>query len=292
MFSGNLNNKIEEALSVQLRSTILILSVKSVTGGSINDAYCLVTNNGKYFIKTNQANRYPNMFEREAKGLALLKNANTIRIPKVILFDEFEATSFLILEYIESTNPQPDFWQNFGKKLAELHQNTNTNFGLDYNNYIGSLHQQNNLHPTWVDFFINERLQPQIKLARDNNEIDSTTILKFENLYKKLDEVFPKEKPALLHGDLWSGNFMSDEKGESVIMDPTVYYGHREMDIAMAKLFGGFDAEFYSSYNEHYPLENGWEQRINVCNLYPLMVHVNLFGGGYLGQVKSILSKF
>jgi len=169
---------------------------------------------------------------------------------------------------------------------------TNTNFGLDYNNYIGSLHQQNNLHPTWVDFFINERLQPQIKLARDNNEIDSTTILKFENLYKKLDEVFPKEKPALLHGDLWSGNFMSDEKGESVIMDPTVYYGHREMDIAMAKLFGGFDAEFYSSYNEHYPLENGWEQRINVCNLYPLMVHVNLFGGGYLGQVKSILSKF
>ncbi|MBL4593389.1 MAG: fructosamine kinase family protein [Flavobacteriales bacterium] len=292
MFSGNLNNKIEEALSVQLRSTILILSVKSVTGGSINDAYCLVTNNGKYFIKTNQANRYPNMFEREAKGLALLKNANTIRIPKVILFDEFEATSFLILEYIESTNPQPDFWQNFGKKLAELHQNTNTNFGLDHNNYIGSLHQQNNLHPTWVDFFINERLQPQIKLARDNNEVDSTTILKFENLYKKLDEVFPKEKPALLHGDLWSGNFMSDEKGESVIMDPAVYYGCREMDIAMARLFGGFDAEFYSSYNEYYPLENGWEQRIDVCNLYPLMVHVNLFGGGYLGQVKSILSKF
>ena len=180
----------------------------------------------------------------------------------------------------------------FGKQLAQLHQNTNTSFGLEESNYIGSLLQQNNLHNNWIDFFINERLKPQIKLARDNGKIDLSTITKFERLYTKLDEIFPEEPPALLHGDLWSGNFMVDEKGGPVIIDPAVYFGHREMDIAMTKLFGGFNQQLYQSYNEHFPLEKGWEQRVDICNLYPLMVHVNLFGGGYLEQVKSILNKF
>lgn len=292
MFPQKLNNRLEGCISSFLGKEISIHKVNSISGGSINNAYCLTTNHEKFFVKTNLANRYPNMFEKEAKGLELLQNANAIRIPKVILFDEFEETSFLILEYIESAEPQSSFWQSFGKQLAALHQNTGSTFGLDHSNYIGSLHQQNNVHDNWTDFFINERLQVQIKLARDNSEIDSATISKFENLYNRLDEIFPKEQPALLHGDLWSGNFMIDEKGGPVIMDPAVYYGHREMDIGMTKLFGGFDAQLYDVYNEHYPLEKGWQQRIDICNLYPLIVHVNLFGGGYLGQVKQILSQF
>ena len=154
------------------------------------------------------------------------------------------------------------------------------------------MYQQNNSHTNWTDFFIQERLQIQIKLARDHHQIESTTISKFEKLYHRLDDIFPKEQPALLHGDLWSGNFMVDEKGAPVIMDPAVYYGHREMDIAMTKLFGGFDNQFYDAYNAHFQLEKGWKSRIDICNLYPLLVHVNLFGGSYLQQVKNIITKF
>ena len=119
------------------------------------------------------------MFEKEVKGLELLRITNTLRIPSVVLIDEFEGTSFLILEYIGGATQSHNFWKNFGKQLADLHQNTNTTFGLDHNNYIGSLHQSNKQHQTWADFFINERLNPQLKLAKDNNEIDSTTISKF-----------------------------------------------------------------------------------------------------------------
>ncbi|PCI97125.1 MAG: hypothetical protein COB15_08560 [Flavobacteriales bacterium] len=292
MIALNFQNEIAKALSKNIDEEVSILKVASVSGGSINDAYCLTTNQGMYFIKTNQANRYPFMFDKEATGLDLLRNTDAIRIPKVVLSNKFEDTSFLILELIENSTPLPDFWSLFGKQLAQLHQNTNTSFGLEESNYIGSLPQQNNLHNNWIDFFIHERLKPQIKLARDNGKIDLSTITKFERLYTKLDEIFPEEPPALLHGDLWSGNFMVDEKGGPVIIDPAVYFGHREMDIAMTKLFGGFNQQLYQSYNEHFPLEKGWEQRVDICNLYPLMVHVNLFGGGYLEQVKSILNKF
>lgn len=292
MFDRNFYKKIEELLSQHEGEEILISDVSTVSGGSINYAYCLTTNNSKYFIKTNKAKRYPAMFVKEASGLNLLINTKAIKIPKVILFGEFEDDSFLILEHIKSENLSSDFWESFGKQLAHLHQNTNTSFGLKEDNYIGSLNQPNNSHNTWTDFFINERLETQIKLARDNNRIDAATISRFENLFYKLDEIFPLEKPSLLHGDLWSGNFMVGDKGEPVIMDPAVYYGHREIDIAMTKLFGGFDTEFYKSYIEQSPLEKGWEKRIEIYNLYPLMVHVNLFGGGYLEQVKSILSKF
>lgn len=292
MFAKNFNNKIEKSLSEELGSTILISNVKEVSGGSINNAYCLTTNNGKFFIKTNQANRYPKMFNKEAKGLELLRQTKTIFVPKVYFSGNHDNTSFLLMEYIDGSTPIRGFWNEFGKQLAALHQNTNPTFGLDHNNYIGSLDQRNNAHETWTDFFINERLHPQIKLAKDNSQIDSSIVSRVENLYQKLDEIFPKEQSALLHGDLWSGNFMAGNLGEPLIMDPAVYYGHREMDIAMTKLFGGFNDELYAAYNECYPLEKDWEQRIDICNLYPLIVHVNLFGGSYLGQVKSILSKF
>ena len=206
-----------------------------------------------------------------------------IRKPKV---------SFLILKYIKSGIKTPTFWYDFGKQLANLHKHTVNFFGLDYNNYIGSLIQRNNKHSSWTEFFINERLSYQVKMARDNKRVDKDTISSFDRFYNRMDSIFPVEPPALLHGDLWSGNYMVNENGQPVIIDPAVYYGHREMDLGMSQLFGGFDNQFYTSYHNHFPLENGWKERLQFCNLYPLMVHVNLFGGTYLNSVKEILRKF
>lgn len=288
MLSKNILNHI----SAQLNKDFDVVSINSVGGGSINDAYQLQTTQGDFFVKTNFASRFPGMFEKEARGLCLLHETEAIKIPTVIGNGAVDDTSYLILEWIESTSPSNNFWENFGKKLAQLHQNTSVYFGLEEDNYIGSLHQSNNQHATWEDFFINERLRPQVKLARDEGRMDETTVSSFDKFYRELPNIFLLEAPALLHGDLWSGNFMVGNKGEPVIMDPAVYYGHREMDLAMTKLFGGYDAQLYRSYHDQYPLELGWENRVSICNLYPLMVHVNLFGGSYLQQVKSIVNRF
>jgi fructosamine-3-kinase len=196
------------------------------------------------------------------------------------------------MEFIKSSDRKKDFWMAFGQRLAGLHRHTNEKFGLDHDNFIGSLPQKNNFHDEWPSFFIEERLEVQIRLAKDHSLLSKTDIQNFEYLFNQLNQIFPDEPPALIHGDLWSGNFMVDEKGEPCIIDPAVYYGHREMDIAMSRLFGGFDRLFYESYNREFPMEPGWEERMDICNLYPLMVHVNLFGEGYLGSVRRIIGRF
>ncbi len=196
------------------------------------------------------------------------------------------------MKYIKSAPKHPDFWDSFAEKLAQLHKHSADQFGLDHDNYIGSLFQSNRYHNKWTDFFREERLNAQVIIARDNGAIGRETVNAFERFYKRLDEIFPVESPALLHGDLWGGNFMVNDKGDATIIDPAVYFGHREMDLGMSQLFGGFDRQFYETYHHHYPLEKGWQQRIDYCNLYPLMVHVNLFGDGYLNSVNPILNRF
>lgn len=283
---------VAEILSEKLETKILVKSVSSVGGGSINDAFRFATTSGDFFVKKNVASRYPEMFEKEAKGLKILAAANEIDVPEVLTTTTRENQSFLILDFIQSAPKQHNFWEDFGERLANLHKLSQENFGLDHGNYIGSLQQENNFHNTWSDFFREERLEVQVKLARDQGQIGRETVNGFNRFYGRLEEIFPIEPPALLHGDLWSGNFMVNNKGLAVIIDPAVYFGHREMDLAMSQLFGGFDERFYQAYNRSFPLENGWQQRMDYCNLYPLMVHVNLFGGSYLASVKRILSKF
>ncbi|MFI5219819.1 MAG: fructosamine kinase family protein [Bacteroidia bacterium] len=283
MLSKELKIEIENRLSVTIQNT------KPVSGGCINEAQKLETNSGNYFLKINSANAFPGMFEAEAKGLQILSVANEITVPAVIYTGEFQNSSYLILEWIESGRRSKNFFESFGRNLARLHKHKNGFFGLNHDNYIGSLPQLNKQYENGVDFFIEQRLMKQIELAEKNNAINNSVIQQFDNLFKKLAEIIPDEKPALLHGDLWSGNYMTGNNGEACIIDPAVYYGYREADLAMTKLFGGFDAAFYESYNEEFPLQKGWQQRLDIFNLYPLMVHVNLFGGGYLEQVKMIL---
>lgn len=292
MIPSNVQEEIEKSLAEKFNLQFSILDSQSIGGGCINHAHQLKTNHGNFFLKWNDAKSFPTMFESEAKGLSLLRATNTLFIPEISSVGEDAENSFLLLEWIEPGKKQKNFRKDFGKNLALLHQHTSEYFGLDHDNYIGSLSQKNKPHASWTEFFIQQRLEPQVKLAVDAGKLSNQFITKLSNLYNALPEILPEENPSLLHGDLWNGNFMVAPNGFACLMDPAVYYGHREMDLAMTRLFGGFDPEFYQSYHETFPLEKNAPSRVDIYNLYPLLVHVNLFGGGYVQQVKSILSRF
>ena len=180
-----------------------------------------------------------------------------------------------------------------GQRLASLHRCSSEFFGLDDDNYIGSLRQYNHPNSNWINFFIEQRLEVQVKLAINKWRCcPHGGQKKFESLYAKLPSLIASEKPSLVHGDLWSGNLITDDKGEPCLIDPAVYFGNREADLAMTRLFGGFNDEFYSAYEESFPLPQGSEKRIDLYNLYPLLVHVNLFGGSYVHSVEGILRAF
>lgn len=292
MLPSLLNTEIATILSQKTGADINIQKASSLSGGSINNAYRLETNAGSFFMKYNRASAYPGMFQQEARGLELLSQAKAIRVPEVIAYGEAGNDTFILLEYLNSSVKENHFWEDFASNLAALHKNTSDQFGLDHDNYIGSLKQFNDVKDRWEDFFIEQRLLVQMDLAGSTGSLPASTRQAFERLFKRLDDIFPIEPPSLIHGDLWGGNYMVDEKGQAAIIDPAAYYGFREMDIGMSQLFGGFDSAFYQAYNNAWPMESGWRERIDICNLYPLMVHVNLFGTGYLGSVDAILRKF
>jgi fructosamine-3-kinase len=279
-------------LSEHFSKPVGLHSVLPLSGGSINEAFRLETSVGAFFVKFNHASAYPGMFAKEAKGLQILRKAAEIRIPEVIHQAETADFSFLILEFIREGFLKKDFWDFFGRRLADLHRHTDTAFGLDHDNYMGSLIQRNRQHSDWISFFIEERLEPQLKLAREKGAVSVQLIRQAESMYRYLEEIIPVEKPALIHGDLWNGNWLAGDAGNPCLIDPAVYYGHREVDLSMTRLFGGFPADFYEAYREAFPLEKGWEKRTDIFNLYPLLIHVNLFGGGYIAQVKLILGNF
>jgi len=283
MIPSEIKRRIITQLGNALNTTITVNGESSIVGGCINNAIKINTNKGDFFVKWN-TNSKANMFQSEYNGLKVLKDTNTIRIPNVLCFDD----DFLILEFISPSNPNNAFWEVFGQKLALMHKQTHSKFGLDFDNYIGSLYQDNTQNKNWTEFFIQNRLQAQLSIGN----FSGTLLSDFDKLFQKLPNLFPNEKPALLHGDLWSGNFLAKNGDTPMLIDPAIYYGNREMDIAMSKLFGGFNSDFYFAYNESRPLENGWEERIQICNLYPLLIHVNLFGGAYINQVKNILSYY
>ncbi len=280
-----------EALKLCTNRNHVIKSVKPISGGDINEASKINTSSGSYFIKW-QNEDCGDMFEKEAEGLFHIKSTKTIRTPSVIGFGKISNRDFLILEYIQNKSPSTEFWRIFGRSVAALHGNTNTYYGLNTDNYIGKLPQSNKPTAGWIDFFINERLLFQAKYGIRNGSFTKSIFDKLEKLYSKLPTLLPEEKPSLLHGDLWSGNFMSDDEGNPIIYDPAVYYGHREMELAFTHLFGGFDHEFYDAYQEVWPIQSGFEERMAIYQLYPLLVHANLFGGSYTQSVENILNRF
>jgi protein-ribulosamine 3-kinase len=283
---------IQEYFAQQDELSFQITHVSQQGGGDINSAARIESTEGSLFVKWNDAQRFPGMFQAEARGLEHLRESKEIAIPQVLHHDEIDGLGFLLLNFVHTTQASSQFWYRFGEQLAEMHKHTNDYYGLNHDNYIGSLPQSNRQHKTWSDFFVMERLEPQVRLARNSNLLNQQDSKHFSNFFSKLDHLFPQEKPSLLHGDLWSGNYMVNEEGNPMLIDPAIYYGHREMDLSMTRLFGGFHNDFYMAYGQNYPFESEWEERIELCNLYPLLVHTNLFGLSYAAQVKEIVRKF
>ncbi len=290
MITPNTQNEIQKQIEDHLN--VSSLQWKSIAGGSINQSYRLTSGDRSFFVKINKADEFPEMFEAEARGLEMLKEHSSFYIPEILATGKIDNDAYLVMEWLEKGVPGNDFWEDFAGSLAEMHRHSADQFGLNHNNYIGSLPQQNDHSDSWAAFYVTKRLEPQLRLVIDKGLAGITVVRAFERLFNRLEDLFPKEEPALIHGDLWSGNYLCHVTGKATIFDPAVYYGHREMDLAMTKLFGGFDSDFYEHYHRIFPLENDWRDRVALAQLYPLLVHVNLFGAGYLAQVKSCLKAF
>lgn len=270
-------------------------SYSPAAGGDISKAYIVITTTGPYFLKLNNAAQYPNMFLHEAEGLQHLQSATNLTIPKVYGTGRYNHFQYLLMQLLNRTAPDNKVWQTLAKGLVQLHKNTCNTFGYDTHNYIGSLIQPNNRCKEWHLFYSYQRLMPLAERLFNSGQFSVKIIQLLERLAAKMDSLFPVEPPALLHGDLWLGNFMPvaiNGNVNAAIFDPAVYFGHREMDIGMTFLFGGFDKSFYEYYRANYPLAPGWEQRIALTQLYPLMVHAVLFGGGYISRCTSIIERY
>jgi len=285
----NMNTEFQKYLSNLLNENII--EIHSVSGGDISEAFKIITPKNTYFLKTNWASSL-NMFQTEASALKHISNTNTIKTPKIIAVDTFENHAFLLMEFIESKSPTSNDFKTLGLQLADMHNCSADGFGLEQDNFIGTLPQSNTKHKSWCDFYINERLLPQLKIAKQKQLLSDNECPTKGLLLEKLQPLFQNIKPSLLHGDLWGGNFLISSQGEPYLIDPALYYGHGEVDIAMTKLFGGFGEDFYKSYHNILPKDLHTVQRIDIYQLYYLLVHLNLFGRTYYGSVSRILRKY
>ncbi|AGA78087.1 fructosamine kinase family protein [Echinicola vietnamensis] len=280
----------EEVLTDAIPEPTKLKSVRLISAGTMNQSVLLDTDKGALFLKSNHLPS-SDMFLQEIKGLTLLHKHAPLQIPKTIGAGRIASQNYMLIEWIHGGYPNASYWKNLGHGLAELHMATSPQFGLDEDNYIAALPQRNTFNNNWPDFFAEERLEPMAGKAYYDGLISKDFYKKLQQVYPKLKDLIPNEKPSLLHGDLWSGNVIVNTKGDPCLIDPAIYFGHREMDLAFSKLFGGFRSEFYEAYHEIFPLEPDFESRVDIHNLYPLLVHLNLFGQSYLPGIKKVVKK-
>jgi fructosamine-3-kinase len=304
--SEGLHRAIERSLSDRGRA-LRVTGQRRVGGGSIHRAALLeLADGGQLFVKWNRRDHLP-MFETEAAGLAALDRAGSLRVPSDPVPGVSESAAFLVMEAIPTGTPgdRRAFFETFGRRFAELHRATAdaadaadaadrpARFGFQHDNFLGTTPQPNPWTDDWVDFFRQHRLGHQLRLARRTGASDPQLDQLGDRLLDRLDDLLDlaDEPGCLLHGDLWSGNFLCDDSGEPVLVDPAASVGHREADLAMTRLFGGFDPAFYDAYDEAWPLPPGTERRDAVYRLYHLLNHLNLFGGGYRGQCVEVMRR-
>ena len=265
-----------------------ILQETPLGGGCINQAICLQTTSGTWFVKINSA-AFVDIFAIEAEALKELRQTQTIRAPQPITHGVSQGNAFLVLEYIEFGFPKADSHAKAGKQLAALHQHTAEQYGWKHDNVIGSTPQKNQLSDSWPEFYRDHRLGYQFDLAQRSGKTFSGKDELLDQIRDFFTDYTPE--PSLLHGDLWGGNMNFDAEGNPVIFDPATYYGDRETDIAFTEMFGGFRREFYEAYNQAWPLDPGYEIRKDLYNLYHYLNHHNLFGGGYASTAQTLIDR-
>ena len=302
-------NGISDTLKNIYGNDISVMSKTPVSGGDINRAYALLLSDGsRLFMKANHREN-ADFFRAEAEGLEALRATGAISVPGVIARGVDDNESFLLLEYIEDGRRSPAASEKLGRRLAQLHMTDTGNitaaddaagpssydlrgrYGFLHDNYIGGGFQCNEPAETWTEFFIERRLRPQFEKASYYWDIDERK--RIDRFLDRMDRYLAEpERPSLLHGDLWAGNYMIDSSGEPWLIDPAAYVGHAEADLAMTELFGGFDRRFYDSYRETAGIDPGYSDRRDLYNLYHLLNHLNLFGGSYLHSVLSIVKRY
>lgn len=268
-----------------------IRSTQPVSGGDINTTAGVIAGQTRYFVKWNRR-PLPGTFEVEARGLRLLKSAQAVRVPEVVVV--IDDPPALVLEWIESRGSKSNAAAALGEQLARQHRAIGPAYGLDHDNTIGANPQINRQATSWIEFFRDRRLGFQMELARRNGRLDARRASGLERLMSRLDDWIDESAcaPSLLHGDLWGGNFMAGPDGEPVLIDPAVSYDDREAELAFTELFGGFGEAFYAAYNAAWPLAPGYADRRDLYNLYHLLNHLNLFGESYGSSVDAILRRF
>ena len=284
-----LNRLIEPLYGAKVESSF------ATSGGSINQTSVLKLTNGQQVFFKQNSNPPTDFFLAETRGLKLLSQAkNGPRIPKPIAVQSGSRPTFLLLEYIESSTEDENFAERLALSLAELHRMSQEHYGLDHDNYIGSTPQKNTLEKDGIVFFREHRIDFQRQLARRSGLLPVAIDKKLNSLCDSLGNFLniSGEKPALIHGDLWSGNYFPDSEGKPCIFDPAVYYGLREADLAMTELFGRLPQKFYDVYQEVFPMNPGYEKRKDLFNLYHLLNHLNIFGSSYLSSVQQVVKRY
>lgn len=282
---------LAQKLAAELGSHVV--RSRSVAGGDINRVEQAELQDGRKLLVKSNSQHLPGMFSAEARGLVWLAEARALRVPEVVLASEADAQgpACLVLEWIDSGTRSRDYAQQLGSGLAQLHRAGAPSFGLDYDNYLASLTQSNRPSATWGSFYAEQRIAALARRAADSGELPRAVMQKIDKLLPRIPAlVGPDEPPARLHGDLWSGNALCDATGAPVLIDPAAYGGHREIDLAMMRLFGGFSEAVFAAYVEAFPLAPGHEERVALYQLYPLLAHVNLFGAGYLSQLEHCIA--
>lgn len=270
-----------------------IHDIQPVSGGSISEAYKLTTAKGRYFVKYNR-NAAEDFFEKEAEGLRLLRRAGTLRVPEVYHYSTANSAvqGYIVMEWLEGEAAR-ETEDRLGKGLALLHRKSHDHYGLVESNYIGKLPQPNGWSDNWITFFRDRRLGYQARLAEKRGYLTHSRRTKLNRLLHSLDQWIPAyEQPVLLHGDLWSGNWLVGPEGEPCLIDPAVFYGERELELAFTELFGGFSRRFYDAYEEMNPLSENYEERKQLYQLYYLLVHLTLFGESYGPAVDRVLAYY
>lgn len=282
-------NDIAQNISTALGEPFRIEQQNSIGGGCINSAFRIEGDGQRYFVKFNSASLL-DMFEAEAEGLQEMANAHAVHVPQPVTAGTCGGQAYLVMEYLE-TGGSGDM-QVFGQQLAQMHRYTREQFGWHRDNTIGSTPQPNGWYDDWIRFWREQRLGFQLELARQQGA-GSALYDRGQQLMEHLADFFTDYQPvaSVLHGDLWSGNYAFTREGEAVIFDPAVYYGDREADLAMTELFGGFSRAFYAGYDAAWPIDPGYATRKTLYNLYHILNHFNLFGGGYASQAQRMIDQ-